>query len=263
MKSKVKNYWNNLIHNPDTDGIADMGSCGPIELFYRTYFESKTFFKLSNMTNKSILEIGCGSGRWGFILCYYVKKYVGIDISLISIKHARAKCKEMKIKNCVFYKTSVNKYHSKRKFDVIYYGGVSQYMDDKELLSTLKHLKKFLKPSGILIDRSTLSLEQKSQINSRKDYYALYRTEKHLTDIICRAGFKPEYSCKSYRFLRTKELSNILNNHFVIKLLNTIPHISYNALYLITLIRDIVNPITFFEEGIGKFTHNFTVCKLV
>ena len=94
FSQKAHHYWNNLINDPDVDGVSPMGGGGMIEIYYRTYFELLNFLKLYNFKSRpNILEVGCGSGRWGFALHPYVSHYTGIDISEVSIKHAKMHAK--------------------------------------------------------------------------------------------------------------------------------------------------------------------------
>lgn len=261
-KSKVNNYWNNLINDPDIDGMSPMGGGGLIEIYYRQYFEKNNFLKFFDIKTKpDILEVGCGSGRWALALHKYLGHYSGIDISEVSIRKARELCKSKNINNCDFYFTTITEFSSNRRFDIIYFGGVTQYMEDDEFAKTVSFLKKFLKSDGIFIDRSTISLETGREINDKNNYFSIYRTENEITDIFKDIGFKKILSKNSYRFLRIGKLACYLNHPLLLNILKKTPFITYNILYVITRLADVLKPKVFYENGIGYFTHKFQIFK--
>ncbi len=240
-----------------------MGGGGMIEIYYRTYFELLNFLKLYNFKSRpNILEVGCGSGRWGFALHPYVSHYTGIDISEVSIKHAKMHAKIREVKNCYFENVSIRNFHSNKKFDLIYLGGVTQYIEDKILYKDLLHLKSMLKSDGMIIDRSTLTLEPNRVINNQKKYYAIYRTEEELKNIFKQTGFIKISSQKSYKFLRIGILSKIMSYRPILTFLRKIPEIVFPSLLRVTSLLDYVSPKIFEENEIGKFTHKFTSFKI-
>lgn len=259
---KVNNYWNNIINDPDIDGVCPMGGGGLIEIYYREYFEKRNFLKFFNKKIKpSLLEIGCGSGRWAVALNKHLKNYSGIDISRVSINKAVEVCKSKNINNCDFYTASVAEFNSDQKFDIIYLGGVTQYMENNEFNESILYLKKFLKPNGIFIDRSTITLEKTTKMINKNNYFAVYRTEDEITNIFKNAGLKKIHSQNSYRFLRIGKLARFINYPLILNILKKTPLITYNILYAITCFADLLKPKIFYEEGIGNFTHKFQIFK--
>lgn len=263
-KTVVNNYWNKLINNPEIDGVYPMGMGGLVEIYYRTYIEKLNFLKLIKSKNKpSVLEIGCGAGRWAISLNKYLKNYTGIDISETSIEKAIELCTAKQINNCSFQCIDITNFKSKQKFDIIYFGGVTQYMQDEEIKTSILHLKNFLNKDGLLIDRSTLTLENEQQINNRDGYFAIYRNEKELASLFADNGFQIISSMNSYAFLRISRLANYINNRpRLINILRRSPTISYNLLLVLTKLANFIKPKVFSEEGTGKYTHRFITFKL-
>lgn len=263
-KTVVNKYWNNLIINPEIDGVYPMGGGGLIEIYYRTYFEKLNFLKIINGKQKpSLLEIGCGAGRWAISLNKYLKNYTGLDISKISIEKAIELCNEKHIINCSFECVNVTDFKSEQKFDIIYFGGVTQYMQDEEIKNAIVHLKKFLNHGGLLVDRSTLTLESEQQINNRDGYFAIYRNENELASLFVDNGFQIISSMDSYSFLRGSIVVNFINKHpRLISILKSTPAISYNLLLFLTKAANFIKPKVFSEEVTGKFTHRFITLKL-
>jgi ubiquinone/menaquinone biosynthesis C-methylase UbiE len=261
-KVKVNNYWNNLIKDPEIDGVCAFGGGNAIERYYRSYFEKRNFIKFFSKKQKpNLLEVGCGSGRWAFALSKYLTHYTGIDISKISIDTAIKSCQSKNINNCDFYNIHTLEFNTNQKFDIIYFGGVTQYMEDDEFSNAVFHLKKFLKPCGIFIDRSTVSLEISRNFINKNDYFAIYRTESEITDIFKNANFKKVRSQNSYQFLRVGKLARYMNYPPRLNILRKTPFITYHMLYAITELANLLKPKVFYENGIGYFTHKFQVFK--
>lgn len=96
--------------------------------------------------NDSVLEIGCGPGKWTKIMSEFVKKITAVDISNKMINEAKKYCNNPKIK---FLHGHVMKLDLKEKFDKIYAVRVFEYIQDKE--SFIRKMKLLLKEDGKLV----------------------------------------------------------------------------------------------------------------
>jgi 2-polyprenyl-3-methyl-5-hydroxy-6-metoxy-1,4-benzoquinol methylase len=94
----------------------------------------------------SILEVGCGAGFTAEYLDGRYNHYLGIDYAGELIDAAQ---KRHQKKNVRFQCTDVDKFESDQKFDVILMIGVLHHIP--EVQSTLRRLKSFLKPNGVLV----------------------------------------------------------------------------------------------------------------
>ena len=109
------------------------------------YFKSKDKF--------SVLDLGCGDGRWSKILMNKIKYYKGVDFSSTFIKNASYNNNSDKIK---FINSKVQEYYENYKFDYILIIGVMTYLNDDSIFKLLKNVKKMLKQNGLLIVRNVL-----------------------------------------------------------------------------------------------------------
>ena len=96
--------------------------------------------------NSTILEIGCGDGRFGSYLGNKFKKYRGTDPDKEYIYIAK---KQNKLKN-VFYKLGyAEKIPFKNKFDIVFFAFSWHFVKDFE--KAIIEIKRILKKDGILI----------------------------------------------------------------------------------------------------------------
>lgn len=255
MNNIVTQHWNSKTIDPEIDGVAPMGGGGKLEIYYRNYFEAKHFRKIIKTKDKTLLEIGCGAGRWALNLYNTLNYYEGIDISFPSIELAKNRIKLRGINNCKFYQGNIKDFNPAIKYDIIYFSGVTQYVESDELTQLIKIVKSWLKPEGIIIDRSTITLEAKTIIGLRGDYFSIYRTPNEIIKLFNQEYLKLLYQNRTYRFLR---FNNTYSNK-LIYVLKFLPSVLYYFLYFLTYVQDVLYPKIFREDICGKFSHDFFV----
>jgi len=110
--------------------------------YYSQYF--------SQLKNKTVLEIGCGSG-WGaqIILKYFSpKKIIGVDLDLRQIALARKNCKTKRI---TFEQADATRLSFKDKsFAAVFVYGVIHHIPSPEYKDCLNEIYRVLKPKGKL-----------------------------------------------------------------------------------------------------------------
>jgi len=132
------------------DSLYDTGSMNPVIRFINRWLRKDIYERylltidhVNKYLPKSILDVGCGSGRYGHILVKCgIKKYVGIDFSPHMIELAKESTKE-KIKGvdiqwkCIDFKN----YQNDELFDTIIAMGYFDYVKDtREILLRMKSL---------------------------------------------------------------------------------------------------------------------------
>lgn len=137
----------------------------------------------------SFLDIGCGNGKYSFYFSKKFKDIVGVDFSKRSINIAKTEVKRRRINNIKFYCLNINKLKLNRKFDVIFVGGVLMYINDKDLLLTLKNLKDHLNEKGIIILREPF-FPNKRSLTKSEDYQVIYRSLVEMKRRIKQANLK-------------------------------------------------------------------------
>lgn len=101
---------------------------------------------------KSILNLGCGTGRHDFILAKRGYEITGVDFSKNMLKIAKKKLEELNLK-INFYCGDIRKINLKKKFDVVIsmFAVMSYQTTNKDFENTLKSINKHLNPAGLFV----------------------------------------------------------------------------------------------------------------
>lgn len=266
MINKVLKYFDKNAEDPLTIGVYPLGTGLNIERPYRHYWELKQFISyLPKNSALTLLEFGCGAGRWGISLAPYLKKYIGIDISNSQIEVAKKLAQESNLSNVEFkVENLLNLSQINMKLDIFYSAGVFQYLHDNEIEKILKLAKLSFKENGIFIDRSTFIVNKERLERNDDNYFSIYRTKEELIDIFKKNGFELIANDRSYTYLRTKEFFNRKQCQIVFKFcIKYIPTISFYMMRFISKIYSWRMKTEYINEDIGTFSHDFTVYRLI
>lgn len=129
--------------------------------FDSKYSKSKSFrqrfqvwdslFKKYLDVNMSVLDLGCGTGVFSFLVAEISSKIVGIDGSEKMISYCKQLAKTNKVENVEFQVMEIPSDLEKisSNFNIIYSSSVFEYLDNLEI--TLSECNKLLKDDGFLI----------------------------------------------------------------------------------------------------------------
>ena len=101
--------------------------------------------------DSKVLDLGCGNGRWAFLLKDKIRKYVGVDFSPNFIEKARKKIKESHVE---FICAPAEEYMSEEKFDLILVIGLLTYLNDEQVIKLSNNIRKMMTKGGRLIVRN-------------------------------------------------------------------------------------------------------------
>jgi SAM-dependent methyltransferase len=110
------------------------------------------FLRLANLSYDSdVLSIGCGAGLWEEILAEYVKRVVGLDISVRAVDRARIRCSN--IHNLSFNVVDVTTERDalpENGFDAVCLFGFLHHIPEKVLPAVLRTVSRTLRPGGVV-----------------------------------------------------------------------------------------------------------------
>lgn len=198
---KTEKFWDDAakgssLNNKATVGMLTEGN--EYNAIYRKREEEAHFLRIFQPVNTMrVLEVGTGGGRWAFFLSDRVSEVVGIDFSKNMINVAEQQKMELGIDNINFIHTDLLSFNDNKKFDLIYFSGVLQYINDTEALLSVKKAMSLLKPNGIIISRDTIQ-ELKRQV-LEGEYPVIFRTISEYEDIFNTADFRLDYCELSYK----------------------------------------------------------------
>ncbi len=181
------------------------GDQNPAQVDTRSRFDREYIVPRLDLTgNSSVLDIGCGMGRFAEIVLPLCGRYLGADFAPEMIAAAEKRTEAYKDKTqyvCASFSELMNKPDSffGGKFDCMIMLGVCMYINDAELIKYLPRLAELLSDRCVLYvgdavgigTRLTLDQIHSDQLNS--DYSAIYRTAEEYVDlysIFTKQGFK-------------------------------------------------------------------------
>ena len=154
--------------------------------------EKKIFHENVDVSGKSILEIGCGVGRWVEALHDKCGSYLGLDFSEELLEIAEESYKQYD--NCKFQLMSatdikVDKLIIKPPFDIIIFSGFLMYINDEDINIIMDEVnqigaddKKIFAMEPISHMDSRLTLKDFYSEGLESDYSAIYRTESEYVE---------------------------------------------------------------------------------
>jgi len=195
----IKSFWENSgkkVNDKYTPLMAVMNANNKLLAEYRDLYEKRHFYRIANINKDSeILEMGCGAGRFALDIAKKSKYVEGVDFAQSLINIAQEDMKDKKIKNIKFYCEDITKYRTKRKFDVIYFASVFQYLEDRDVFKALNNCKSMLKSNGILVSRDSVCY---SKTRYKKGKYEVkHRNVKEFIRLFEKSGFMLNYTRNS------------------------------------------------------------------
>lgn len=162
--------------------------------FKRNEMEKDRVFKLMDFDNEStVLDIGCGVGRWADPTSNYVANYYGTDFSDELIKIAQENYKSANNVDfycCDFNETSVLMEQKNLNFNQLIICGVFPYINDNDLEKGLNDLLPLLRSKSVIYIKTPVAEKYRLTLNEfwseelKAHYSAIYRTLDEYRELI-------------------------------------------------------------------------------
>jgi SAM-dependent methyltransferase len=199
-KESVKAFWNNNAKKDSSLKSVLLGyDFGENSAVLHNQKEAKIVLDFIGEDKKTILDIGCGIGRWAYNLKRIIKTYDGIDFSEEFVKSANNNFKGYAGIN--FYCMSATEIEAKKlleKYDVIIATEVSMYINDEELYKLYGYINKFASKGSLLYIQDTtsllntrLTLKDFDSKELKTKYNAIYRTKAEYESLF--GKYLPEF----------------------------------------------------------------------
>jgi SAM-dependent methyltransferase len=181
----VKTFWNNNAKKGSSLKSVLLGSdFAENSADLRNQKEVRIVMDFIGNGKKTVLDIGCGIGRWAYNLKPIIKTYSGIDFSEEFIKSANNNFKGFD--TIAFYCMSATKIDTAqllKQYDVVIITGVSMYINDDELPELYGYIDRLTEKGALFyIQESTslretrLTLKDFESKELKTKYNAIYRT---------------------------------------------------------------------------------------
>jgi SAM-dependent methyltransferase len=218
-------FWDRAAHQSKSNkkAFAGMLEGREFEAIYRCEAEQERFLQQFSPTQTSrVLEVGSGGGRWGFFLADKVGTYVGLDISSNMVAIAEEERTRLNLSNVRFECCSLFDYKADQKFDLVYFSGVLQYMDDDVVKQCIAKASSILSADGFIVSRDSVQTAQRMEKTG--EYPVIYRAEAEYRAFFEAGGFALDYSNLSYQHKRFTGLASRLY---------MIPGVTYKMAYAV------------------------------
>ena len=139
---KQSKYWDSYNKGVETIDLMNIPRAEVIELEYLSQL-------VGNLTGKTLLDLGCGTGKFGLKFAATAREIIGVDVSKNTIEIANNTAKKYDIKN---FKGVLGDFKSasyQDYFDVVLAVNVLHHTDDADVI--LKNVYRSLKKGGKLI----------------------------------------------------------------------------------------------------------------
>ncbi|MDO4571253.1 MAG: methyltransferase domain-containing protein [Planctomycetia bacterium] len=190
-------------------GMRAVGTGDVVELPYRHYWELKNFLRLIPQKRPlSILELGCGAGRYAVSLSPLATHITAVDMSKPQIDYAKQDLQRRGINNVTYCCENLLDYipPEGESYDVIYFSGVLQYFSGEEIENVLSRILPSLKPDGVVVERDTITYNPEQYIPDWEGYTSIYRTSNQIMDMFAHHGLYGTAQGPAYPYLRFARL---------------------------------------------------------
>lgn len=195
-----------MLRGDENDGIAEK----------RDQNENWLLTSLLHINGKvSVLDIGCGLGRWATNMANRLEFYDGIDFARSYVDAANESFQDNDTVN--FYQMSATdidkgKLHS-ACYDLLIINGLNVYLNDEDVDTLVKTLPTFCHAGSKIYFRESVSLMPhrltlkdfpSDELNS--EYNAIYRTTQEYEEYFLK--YLTDFKCTKSDLLLTKELGS-------------------------------------------------------
>lgn len=192
---------------------------------FRTFFEERIMnevlashiFELNK--DMTVLDLGCGGGRWCVYFAERAGHVIGVDISPSSLKLAEEYARTMHQNNIEFICSNIPDFHPDRKLDLVFMGGVANYLANENFCNTLDTLSLNMRNNAVFIIRDSIT-DKNHEVD--KGYFTSYRTIDDFESLLRQRGFilidrRPAFPAKVVRldFSKVEELLSKLEGRYV------------------------------------------------
>jgi 2-polyprenyl-3-methyl-5-hydroxy-6-metoxy-1,4-benzoquinol methylase len=203
----------------------------------RILVEQELLLKREWFEGKSVLDAGCGNGRWSFGFSKLGANITCMDINKSAIKATRAAINSFQNRQ-IYIQTpleNMDKHISKEGYDLVFCWGVAHHC--VRFNQVLSHLTSAVKPRGILYlylyGRESLSIQKDLRLfRDRVAYNVLMNDRERNIFLLKKAGKNPNkmhmfhdiYAPLINRRFSFLEIQRMLANHGFTECLRTIDH---------------------------------------
>ena len=190
-KDTVQNFFDKRADKKFDNLMIITSFQGKDNLEKRQIEESELLLDKLDFSNKKVLEIGCGLGRWASFFHDKCELYLGIDYSGNLIKLAED---NFNYENCYFQELTALDIDKENliiepPFDIIFITGLLIYLNDEDIRILINKINALFGDNKTIYIRETISvmdsrltLKEFYSDDLKEEYNAIYRTKNELLE---------------------------------------------------------------------------------
>lgn len=202
---KVKDFFTRRSQKIDEVGLLSVTMYQDEELArQRDIYEKDTILPYLNMQpHYRVLDVGCGTGRWGLFLAEKVAAYLGTDFCETYVQAAQSLFDKAGYNNkthCFQHlgatELSAEKLSISPPFDLIIIAGLMSFLNDEDTAALLQKVASFSKQGTHIYIREPMGIERRLTLKEhfseelQEYYHAIYRTPEEY-ELIFKEIFYP------------------------------------------------------------------------
>ncbi len=195
MSSDNKGFWERQSKNYNTA----FEQTEPYVKYLEKTERRRLFQVLDVHPEMTVLDLGCGTGRWAFEFAQRCQKVVAVDFAEGMIERTRREAEKRGFRNMDFHVAPVQEFITHDRFDLIIISGVLVYFEDDELSSVIPNIKSLLTSDGKIVSRETVGIAKRLDFQQEhqkigEEYAAAYRTAEELKKMFEASGLSRRFA---------------------------------------------------------------------
>lgn len=198
-KKAVKTFWDQQAKKSNylrPEGISNLEEDEEL-LEKKIGLETKKIFSwIGNLSNKTVLDLGAGTGQWSLKFAKSAKSVIAVEFSKGMQDLAISEAKKQKINNIKYELCAAESFFIDEEIDIIWISGLLCYLHDEDCENLLINCKKMISKNGRLILREPIGLQERFEIREvysealKTKYSNTYRTSEEYFELFARHDFK-------------------------------------------------------------------------
>lgn len=185
----IKDFWDSratMVENGEAGMLqATMLTASNEETAQRERLEKDSFLKFAGPILEktgSLLELGCGAGRWTGTLAQRVEHVDAYDYCEGLVNIARRNIEDAGIRNVRLHNAAVEDIEVDKVYDAVVSIALLHYLDERQFLAAMRLIKTVTRPGGHVFFRETFGVHRRFELHGfysevlDTQYHAVYRT---------------------------------------------------------------------------------------
>ena len=190
----IKSFWDSramMVENGEAGTLqATMLTTSDEEAAQREQIEKDSFLNVVGPILEktgSLLELGCGAGRWTCTLAQRVESVDAYDYCEGLVNIARRNTEDAGIQNVRLHNAAVEDIEVDKVYDAVVSIALLHYLDERQFLATMRLIKAATRPGGHVLFRETFGVHRRFELHGfhsevlDAEYHAVYRTHEQVT----------------------------------------------------------------------------------